>query len=285
MSWAEAERRGISADRILFLWGSGDAYDSNMMGLRHKHTEAPAIKAAYSEAFRASGLDLAKGDAAKIPIFDIYSCFPVAVEQACKNLGIDPTTPNIAPRLTQTGGLPYHGGPGSNYSLHGLCAVADKLRTADLRGKLGMVCANGGVLTEQACGIYSTTPPPQTYVRRNPKEYAPDVVLPYEQYALTPNGKAKILTWTVDYKRNKGGGEPETGIVIGEMTSGPDAGKRFFANPKPEDKATLSWLLESCKIGSEIDVECSGQKEKGGPGMRFDVFRVWFKPVGGASKM
>ena len=46
----------------------------------------------------------------------------------------------------------YHGGPGSNYSGHGLCAVVEKLRTDAFRGKFGCVGANGGWLTEHSVG-------------------------------------------------------------------------------------------------------------------------------------
>ena len=30
--------------------------------------------------------------------------------------------------VTQTGGLPYHGGPGSNYMTHSMAAMAETLR-------------------------------------------------------------------------------------------------------------------------------------------------------------
>ena len=45
------------------------------------------MEVAYREAFRSSGLDLDNGDAEKVAIFDIYSCFPIAVEHACDVLG------------------------------------------------------------------------------------------------------------------------------------------------------------------------------------------------------
>jgi acetyl-CoA C-acetyltransferase len=43
---------------------------------------------------------------------DIYSCFPVAVTVACRELGLECSD---GATLTCTGGLPFHGGPGSNY--------------------------------------------------------------------------------------------------------------------------------------------------------------------------
>ena len=82
------------------------------------------------------------------------------MEAACSAVGLDPSTADVA-RLTQTGGLPYHGGPGSNYSCHGLCAVVERLRTDLYRGEMGVVGANGGILTEHSVGVYSTTPPDQ----------------------------------------------------------------------------------------------------------------------------
>ncbi len=55
------------------------------------------------------------------------SCFPIAVEAACSAVGLDPSTADVA-RLTQTGGLPYHGGPGSNYR-----SWFNQLRAADMQ--------------------------------------------------------------------------------------------------------------------------------------------------------
>ena len=57
---------------------------------------------------------------------DLYSCFPSSICFALDALGIAETTPGGA--VTQTGGLPYHGGPGSNYMTHSLAAMAETLR-------------------------------------------------------------------------------------------------------------------------------------------------------------
>eukprot|EP01046_Picozoa_sp_COSAG06_P041306 COSAG06_NODE_5109_length_3713_cov_2.494466_3_plen_187_part_00 len=160
MSWAEAERRGIPEAQLVFLHGSGDAFDVNSLAMREQYAESRSMQAAYTEAFRSAGLGETP-DPTKIAFLDIYSCFPIAVEAACKSVGLDPGTTDVA-RLTQTGGLPYHGGPGSNYSCHGLCAVVEKLRTDHYRGEFGVVGANGGMLTEHGVGIYSTTPPKDT---------------------------------------------------------------------------------------------------------------------------
>ena len=69
-----------------------------------------------------------------------------------------PPPPPPPPPLTVTGGLPFHGGPGNNYSMHGIVAMLDVLRSPAQRGTFGMVTANGGFLSKHAAGLYSTTP-------------------------------------------------------------------------------------------------------------------------------
>ncbi len=90
---------------------------------------------------------------ADIAHYDIYSCFPVAVLLAAEALGVDwRSTP-----LTLTGGLPFSGGAGNNYSMHGIAAMVETLRADP--GSFGLVLANGGFLSKEAVGIYSTTAP------------------------------------------------------------------------------------------------------------------------------
>ena len=52
--------------------------------------------------------------------FDIYSCFPSAVQIACNEIGLSPLD---ARGVTVTGGLPCFGGPGNNYSLHAIAEM------------------------------------------------------------------------------------------------------------------------------------------------------------------
>jgi acetyl-CoA C-acetyltransferase len=256
MSWAEAERRGISNDKLVFIHGSGDAVDCDMVALRHRFDKSVSMQIAYDEAFRSAGLGNADGT--KIALFDIYSCFPVAVEQACDCVGLNPETTDVT-RMTQTGGLPYHGGPGSNYSCHGLCALVGKLRLDKFRDEYGCVGANGGWLTEHSVGIYSTKPPQNTFSRREMGEYEGDYALPLDKFAEAPVGKARIITWTVRFERKSD--DPETGVIIGEMTSGPDAGKRFFANTNPGDLKTCRWLIDGNRIGTEVEISSDRANE------------------------
>ena len=134
-------------------------------------------------------------------------------------------------------------------------------------GKLGVVGANGGNLTEHGVGVYSTAPPARTYARRPHAEYAADCTLPPEEFALRPNGRGRVLAWTVVYKRRPN--VPERGHVIGEMMSGPNIGKRFLATVVGEE--TLGWLLGADPIGEEMSVSCDGKEMAFGKHVIFSV--------------
>src|SRR3989442_14708430 len=65
--------------------------------------------------------------------------------------------------LTVTGGLPWFGGPGNNYTTHAIIALAERLRAS--RNAFGLVHANGWHLTKHALGIYGGAPPPPRRAR------------------------------------------------------------------------------------------------------------------------
>ena len=48
---------------------------------------------------------------------DLYSCFPIAPRLSAAMLGLAPDDPRP---LTVTGGLPWFGGPGNNYTTHAI---------------------------------------------------------------------------------------------------------------------------------------------------------------------
>eukprot|EP00924_Labyrinthula_sp_SR-Ha-C_P015924 snap_masked-scaffold_4-processed-gene-13.19-mRNA-1 protein AED:1.00 eAED:1.00 QI:0/-1/0/0/-1/1/1/0/564 len=237
MSYGEALRRNIPVNRIVFLHGSADSTEHHIPSLRKKLSGVPNMKTCYKEALR--NADISKEE---VSLCDIYSCFPIAVEKGLESLGLSyKDIPAL--KFTQTGGLPYHGGPGSNYSTHGLCALIDRLRQDKYRDQYGLLAANGGFLTKHSVGIYSTKVPKQPYNRRKPSEYAVDAALSTEQFELEPFGEARILGWTVQYSLNRKTDEniPTRGVIIGELLS---SGKRCVGITKPEDRKTIQWLQQ-----------------------------------------
>ena len=94
---------------------------------------------------------------------DLYSCFPSAVQMACEALGV---ATDDGRGLTVTGGLPYFGGPGNNYTTHGIATLCDTLRDGDgPTTRLGLATGLGWFVTKHALGLYASTPPPGGFRR------------------------------------------------------------------------------------------------------------------------
>lgn len=152
-SLAEARRAGV-ADRAVFIWSGADATDVIAPTARPELHRSPAIAAAASRALEAAALGVDD-----IAMFDLYSCFPAAVQFGADALGLAVDDPR---GLTVTGGLPYFGGPGNNYPTHSIATVVDLLRDA---GGHALVTALGGFITKHAVGVYGREPSPHGFRR------------------------------------------------------------------------------------------------------------------------
>lgn len=184
----------------------------------------------------------------QIDIFDLYSCFPSAVEIACRELGLREDDPR---GLTITGGLPYFGGPGNSYVLH---SISEMIRQTRARpGKFGLVTANGNYITKHSWGVYSTTPTLGTWTREDPKKLQAEIdALPKAPFTETPSGAAAIETYTIMHGKNG----PEYSIVIGRENA---SGRRFVANTA-SDVATLMDFQEKEGLGRPGIVTSEGGK-------------------------
>lgn len=140
-------------------------------------------------------------------MYDLYSCFPIVPLEAVRILRLRDDVPK-----TLTGGLPFFGGPGNNYSLHGIAEAHRRVRGTDATA---VVYANGGLASKHAVGRYSGVAP--DLVRLH-KSTDPEPMTPVMTDA-DPAGE--IIAYTVEYRR----GEP-AGVVIMAET---DAGARFYA--------------------------------------------------------
>ncbi|WP_233356274.1 acetyl-CoA acetyltransferase [Henriciella aquimarina] len=233
MSEKKADALGVAKDKRVYLHGGGEAGDDLL-------SERPMIDGSWAmETAIKRALDQAGKTSGGLAHFDLYSCFPCAVFSATQALGIDPFTDERA--LTLTGGLPFFGGPGNNYSMHGLASMAETLRTDP--GSYGLVLANGGWMTKEAVGVWSTTRPE----RFTPAEKAakPTETVPLEE---APS-EGTVETYTVVHGR-KG---PQHGVIFARTAEG----KRFIATAAPE---ALDRLREdTTPVGLKVTVETKDQ--------------------------
>ncbi len=162
-SLAAARAAGV-ADMAVFCWSGAEAAEVWFPSARPDLATSAGLHAASAAALSAAELGVDD-----IGAFDLYSCFPCAVEMAVEALGI---APHDSRGLTTTGGLPYFGGPGNNYSLHGVASTVYRIRA---HGGTGLVSAMGWYATKHAVGIYGATPPPRGW-RRGDTEAAQRVI-------------------------------------------------------------------------------------------------------------
>jgi acetyl-CoA C-acetyltransferase len=229
---AMAQQLGIPEDRWVYWLGGAESEEEAWYPTeRPDFANAPAMgdtsRSALANA--AVGVD-------EIDHIDFYSCFPVAVEQAAKQLDLDVEDPR---GFTVTGGLPYAGGPASAYTLHSLASMADKLR--DTGGGKGLVTGNGWYLTKHSASVWSTEAG-QSELRRGLIEDLPSRALDTKARPSTDDvtGPATISAYTVQYDR---AGAPQRGILVGDTA----AGERFIANAF--DPSVLQGFVTSEGVG------------------------------------
>jgi acetyl-CoA C-acetyltransferase len=141
------------------------------------------------------------------------------VQIAADMLGIAVDEPRP---LTVTGGLPYHGGPGNNYSTHAVACMVERLRAEP--GATGIVTGVGWYLTKHAVGVYSSAPPEHPFAREDPKDYQPRIDSDaHPELAAVATGAATVETYTVQHDRD---GRPAVGIVVARLADG----RRCWAN-------------------------------------------------------
>lgn len=225
-SVARARELGVSEDRMVYLHGCADANEIWNVTERTNYYSSNAVRTIGEKAFAMSGKSIDDMD-----FFDIYSCFPSAVQVVCDELGLAHDDPR---GLTVTGGLPYFGGPGNNYVMHSIASMMDVLRAHP--GKYGLLNGNGWFLTKHSIGIYSTTPVRGDWKRDDPASYQQAILdRAHPPFTETPQGPARIETYTVMYGRRG----VERALIVGRL----DDGTRFLAHT-PADAETLRKMID-----------------------------------------
>jgi acetyl-CoA C-acetyltransferase len=239
MSVAAARRLGVPEEKWVFLHGHADLRERALLDRGDLGASPAAVMAARH------ALDLAGIGAGDLDAIDLYSCFPIAVSNICDGLGL---AVDGSRELTVTGGLPFFGGAGNNYSMHAIAEVARRLRARP--GAYGMVGANGGTLSKYSVGVYSTTP----------AEWRPDAsaalqseidAWPAVEQAPQADGWGTVETYTVKHGRDGG----RTGIVIGRLEAD---GRRFLAMTADGDDEMLDLLGTGEPIGRRVYVRSFG---------------------------
>ncbi len=194
---------GSPEDRRVYLRGAAYAEDPAHVAGHPELWRSPAMAAAAGEALTGAGIG--SDDVAHL---DLYSCFASSICFALDALGIEEDDNRS---VTQTGGLPYHGGPGSNYMTHALAAMVETLRRDP--GSYGVTSGVGMHMQKHAYGVWSTDP--GSGVLTDVQPYA--AADPAASIVEAPEGSATVATYSVLHGRDGG---PERALLICDLPAG-----------------------------------------------------------------
>ncbi|TRD10951.1 acetyl-CoA acetyltransferase [Erythrobacter insulae] len=173
----------------------------------------------------------------EIAYLDFYSCFAIPVFNQIDHFGLSADDPR---GLTLTGGLPFFGGAGNNYSAHAICEAVQKVRAN--RGAYALVGANGGWMSKYATGIYSVDPADWAGNDRFEK-------LPMAKDAVPagtgPFHSATVETYTINH--TKAG---SAAVFLGRN----EAGERVCGNADLDHAATRAAFESGEPFGLKLSV-------------------------------
>jgi acetyl-CoA C-acetyltransferase len=236
-----ARQLGISRDRWVYPWAGVDVAELWFLQDRVDYHSLPGMRRAGAHLLETLGLTIDG-----VRYLDLYSCFPIAPRLSAAMLGLPPDDPRP---LTATGGLPWFGGPGNNYTTHAIAALVERLRGE--RDAFALTHALGWNFTKHALAVYRGTPPPAGWQHvGRPALQATVDALPHPPIAEAAAGRGTVETYTVVHGRD---GAPERGAVIGRLADG----RRFLAVVRG-DRSVLEAMEAAEQIGRPGTVRHDG---------------------------
>lgn len=234
----KAKSLGLDDSQCIFLKGFAKAKEG-YVSEREDVSNSTALTLAFEGAMCSAGVETSE-----IKHADLYSCFPIVVERAKDCLKEAPLK-----SLTLTGGLPFFGGAGNNYSLHAIAEMVSELRAEKKKNSeecFGLVFANGGFMTKHSVGVYSTHA--LDYDLR-------DRLVDFsEEVAQSSNpeidshytGNAKLLSYALSYHN----GQSPSAVVLAETSDR----KRVLARYSGDIKK-----LSTLSKGERLDVQITAK--------------------------
>ena len=243
-SLAEARRRGVPEERIVYVGRGASAHEADDFLGRDRYDASPSMTVCLQRT-----LEYNEVTADDLDLVELYSCFPCVPKMARRAVGWPVEKP-----ATVFGGLTFGGGPIGNYMSHAVAEMVDALRAGE--GKKGLLFANGGYATHNHAIVLGTQPLPgageahafdvqaQADAARGP---VPELVKDYA-------GPATVETYTVFYQRD---GSPRDGVIVART---PD-GKRTLAKVPGDDAATIAWLTDGAAepVGAVGEIAPAGE--------------------------
>lgn len=243
-SLAEARRRGVAEDQMVFIGHGAAAHESEDFLARDRYDASPSLSTVIDQTMALNGVTA--DDLAHV---ELYSCFPCVPKMARRVLGWSLDRP-----ITVFGGLTFGGGPIGNYMSHAVAEMVHLLRGTDDKG---LLFANGGYATHNHAILLSGAPTgaafPQAfdYQAEGDQRRGPVPALD-ETYA----GPALVETYTMYYGRD---GVPKSGLVVALTPVGARTLALFDVEDPVELAAFTSGEVEPVGLPGVISREEDGR--------------------------
>lgn len=225
-SLAEARRRGIAEDRLIYVGMGAAAKEPASILRRDRYDGSVSMETSITRTLALNAMTAQDFDCV-----ELYSCFPCVPKMARRILDWPSDHP-----ATVFGGLTFGGGPIANYMSHAVVSMVQKLRG---EGRYGFLFANGGFATDNHCIVLGNRPiaaasfPQDFDYQAEAEEKRGPVPELAEEYA----GPATIESYTVFYGRD---GAPKAGVVVARTPEG----KRTLAHVDVSDAGMLAFLTD-----------------------------------------
>lgn len=231
-SAAAAEAAGVPRDRWVFPWAAAGAADHWYPTNRWALDESPAMRFVGRDVLRLAGLGVDDCE-----LIDLYSCFPVAVQVAQRELGVSPER-----EFTITGGLTFAAGPLNCYCILPLTRSIELLRAAPEQRAL--LTGNGGYFTKHSALVLSAEPSPEGFRSSHPQDEVD--ALPARPTPTSPATSGVLEAYTVTFDREM---QPERAI----LSVLDDSGGRHWAEATDDDELRELLLVDCCERKVELD--------------------------------
>ena len=125
-------------------------------------------------------------------LYDLYSCFPVAVQMFAKSLKLN----NIKDK-TITGAMPFAGGPLNSYVLHSTAKLIEKLRE---NNGIGIITGVSGMMTKQSYTLWSKNKEID-FIHKDVTKDA-EIIEKALELSEFEDGEGKIVGYTIINRKN-----------------------------------------------------------------------------------
>jgi acetyl-CoA C-acetyltransferase len=234
-SAAVAEELGIARSQWIFPRASTESNFMTVVASRADLGGSPGFNASGRVAMEIAGVDFND-----IKLRELYSCFPAAVRVQAQEFGLSGEGD-----YSVTGAMTFGGGPLNNFVFQSTVKMAQLCREAPQ--EIGLVTTVSGMLTKQACALWSAQPNPGGWAFADVTE---EVRANCELRELVAqfDGEATVAGYTVLYQ----GDSPWRAVAVFDL---------------PDNQRTAAYSEDAAIIAEMLsDEECCGRRYRLGDG-------------------